>query len=124
MRISGWLAATALVFAAASAQAQVVAPPAPPPADVAPSIDLTYKNAHLPVYPMAAVLKHHQGLVILDVTIDSHGRVLGVAVKRSSGYAELDQSARDAAAGWRYAPGIQDAKPAGGIVRVPVDFRF
>jgi protein TonB len=122
MRIRVWLAAMVLSFVAISAVAQVDAPP--PPVDIAPRIDITYKNAHPPLYPMEAVRKHHQGMVVLDVTIDSSGRVLTVGVERSSGYLELDQAARDAAAGWRYAPGIWDDKPAGGVVRVPVTFRF
>jgi protein TonB len=96
----------------------------PPPEDIAPGVDITFKNSHPPIYPMAAVKQHHQGLVVLDVTIDDKGRVQDVRVERSSGWPELDEAAVDAAHGWRYEPGIFNDKPAGGIVRIPVDFRF
>lgn len=117
--------ATSVPNAAPGSSTESPLPPEPPPPeDIAPSVDITFKNSHPPIYPMAAVEGHHQGLVVVDVTIDAKSSVRDVRVERSSGWPELDKAAVDAAYGWRYRAGIFNDKPAGGIVRIPVVFRF
>lgn len=95
-----------------------------PGSDHAPSIDVTYKNAHPPKYPKLAIVQHHQGVVVLDVTIDAKAHVKKVAVEHSSGYQELDDSAALAARDWIYGPGVRNGKVVGGTVRVPIYFHF
>lgn len=89
-----------------------------------PSVDVTWKNAHAPHYPVEALHEHEQGMVVLEVTIDAHGRVSGVTVdsKGTTAPAILQDAAMDAAKGWRYAPGRKHGKAVGGVVRIPVNF--
>ena len=96
--------------------------PPPPPADVQASVDISYKNRNPPQYPIQAVRQGHQGLVILDVAINAAGEVTSVTIEKSSGYRELDRAAEEAARKWRFNPGIHNGKPAGGVVRIPVNF--
>jgi TonB family protein len=89
-----------------------------------PSVDVTWKNAHPPRYPIEALHKGEQGTVMLDVTIDAQGHVAGVAVdpEATTAPAVLQDAAVDAAKDWRYAPGQKDGKTVGGVVRIPVNF--
>ncbi|TAN03522.1 MAG: energy transducer TonB [Rhodanobacteraceae bacterium] len=96
--------------------------PVLPAGDHFPAIDMTYKNAHPPRYPMTAVTAHHQGTVVLDVFVDTRSRVSDVKVQRSSGYPALDRAAEAAARHWRYAAGVKDGKPYASVLRVPVTF--
>lgn len=96
--------------------------PPPPPADVAPSVDISYKQAHQPQYPIQALRQGQQGEVILDVTINAAGEVVDVKIEKSSGYRILDRAAEEAARKWRFNPGVKDGKPVGGVVRIPVNF--
>lgn len=90
----------------------------------APSVDVTWKNAHPPRYPAEALHKGEQGMVVLDVTVDPHGQVSNVAVdpKGTTAPAVLQDAAMDAAEDWRYVPGHKDGKAVGGVVRIPVNF--
>jgi len=90
----------------------------------APSVDVTWKNAHPPRYPTEALHKGEQGMVVLDVTVDPHGQVSNVAVdpKGTTAPAVLQDAAMDAAEDWRYVPGHKDGKAVGGVVRIPVNF--
>ncbi|HEY3522058.1 MAG TPA: M56 family metallopeptidase, partial [Rhodanobacteraceae bacterium] len=45
-----------------------------------PSVDITKKNANPPKYPEEALKNRQQGTVVLDVTVDARGNVLGVVV--------------------------------------------
>ena len=96
--------------------------PPPPPADVAPSVDISYKNRNPPTYPIQAIRQGQQGEVILNITINAAGEVVDVQVEKSSGYRVLDRAAEDAARHWRFNPGVKNGKPIGGVVRVPVNF--
>ncbi len=96
--------------------------PPPPPADISASVDISYKNRHPPQYPIQAARQGHQGQVILDVSINAAGDVVNVTVEQSSGYRELDRAAVEAARKWKFNPAIKNGKPAGGIVRIPVNF--
>jgi len=89
-----------------------------------PSVDVTWKNAHPPHYPVEALHKNEQGMVVLDVAIDARGRVSGVTVDQKGTTAPviLQDAAMDAAKEWRYAPGYKHGKAVGGVVRIPVNF--
>lgn len=89
-----------------------------------PSVDVTWKNAHPPHYPVEPLHKNEQGMVVLDVAIDARGRVSGVTVDQKGTTAPviLQDAAMDAAKEWRYAPGYKHGKAVGGVVRIPVNF--
>lgn len=93
-------------------------------ASVPPAVDITFKNQNPPRYPMASVKNREQGRVMLDVIIDAHGNVAGVAVqaKGTTASARLQTAAMVAAANWKFTPGMKNGTPVGGEVRIPVDF--
>jgi TonB family protein len=73
-------------------------------------------------YPASAVTACAYGLVRLRVGIDAAGTVLGVDIDRSSGHADLDAAAVDAASHWKFIPGTIDGQPVGGEFILPVNF--
>lgn len=89
-----------------------------------PMVDLTWKNEHPPTYPVAAIQKGEQGMVILDVSISAAGEVTGVRVDPhgTTASALLQDSAVTAARGWKFRAGMKDGKPVAGVVRIPVNF--
>jgi len=126
-RRAGFLAVAALLAgglyvsggqapAAAAVQANAKSTP--------PSVDITYKNRNPPKYPAAAIKKGEQGEVLLDLTIDAAGHVTKVAVDpaRTTAPEILQTAALQAAASWKFAPGMKDGHPVGGIVKIPVTF--
>src|SRR5579885_35552 len=89
-----------------------------------PSMDVTMKNTNPPKYPEEALKKKHQGRVMLDVTVDAAGNIKGVAIDpdKTNAPPELQTSALQAAAGWKFNPGTKDGHPVGGRLQVPVNF--
>jgi len=104
----------------------VQAPPAPP-APVLPSTmdanDLGTKmvSGKPPRYPVESRRKHEQGTVVLTLTLGVDGRVMSVAVTQSSGFARLDEAARDAVRTWAWQPTLRGGQPVQvrGIVEIP-----
>jgi TonB family protein len=98
---------------------------APVPSGAAPpSVDATYKQEHPPRYPVEAIGKGEQGVVMLDVTVDASGKVTNIKVdpKGTTAAATLQNAAIQAAQNWKFDPGEKDGHPAGGVVRIPVTF--
>lgn len=116
------LSACGLLLAGGAAAVPIAAPATS--ASKPPSVDITYKIRHPPRYPVEAINKHEQGMVLLDITVDATGRATNVAVDPHGTTAgpELQAAASQAAEGWKFAPGRKDGKPVGGVVRVPVNF--
>nr|WP_244962520.1 energy transducer TonB [Oleiagrimonas soli] len=55
-----------------------------------------------PRYPIAALRTHREGLVRVRVMLDAQGRVTEARVQQSSGDADLDEAALDAARRWTF----------------------
>lgn len=126
-RRAGFLAVAAIVAGGlfvAGGQAPVRAAAPSASSGTPPAVDATFKNSNPPKYPAAAVKKHEQGTVMLDVTVNASGDVQHVAVdaKRSDASPELQQAAIAAAANWKFHPGTKHGKPVGGVLQIPVDF--
>ena len=110
-----------------------IQPPAAPPAPPVPSappvssmvkvgdIGTQMISAKPPRYPIEARRKHEQGTVVLSVTLGVDGRVTLVSIARSSGFASLDEAARNAVRAWRWAPTIRNGQPVmvQGVVEIP-----
>ena len=75
-----------------------------------------------PVYPPEAKEKGIEGVVILEVMTDIHGKVAKMRILRS--IPELDQAAEDAVLQWEYAPLIIDGKPRPVLFTVTVRFQL
>jgi periplasmic protein TonB len=92
-----------------------LAPP-PPPVPVAegvrimPKIDA--KRSQEPEYPPTSRRLGEQGSLVLQVLVDTDGRVLDTKLVQSSGFERLDQAALDGVkADYRFLPGALDGKP-------------
>jgi len=123
----GFIAISALLAGAlyvAGGQASVHAATDPGATAKPPEVDVTFKNRNPPKYPAEAIKKGEQGDVMLRVTIDAEGRVAGVAVDPAMTTAAtvLQTAAIRAAANWKFAPGMKDGRPIGGVVEIPVNF--
>lgn len=81
-----------------------------------------YKENIPPVYPTLARIRGYEGEVILCVEILPNGRVGDVKVKKSSGYAILDQSALDAVKPWKFEPARKWGSPLKVWVDLPIKF--
>jgi TonB family protein len=89
-----------------------------------PTVYFTYKNRNPPHYPVDAIHKGEEGIVMLDVTIDALGNVAGVRVDQhgTNAVASLQIAAMDAAKKWKFNPARKDGKPVAGTMRIPVRF--
>jgi len=75
-----------------------------------------------PVYPDEARKNDIQGVVILEATTDTEGRVEKVKILRS--IPELNQAAEDAVKQWVYEPFVINGKPIGLVFTVTVNFKL
>ena len=75
-----------------------------------------------PEYPMEAQAAGEHGTVVLVVHVSPAGRAAGVDVLRSSGFIELDQSARDAVSRWRFLPPVQAGRTIAGAMTISIVF--
>jgi protein TonB len=92
-----------------------LAPP-PPPVPVAeavrimPKIDA--KRSREPEYPATSRRLGEQGSLVLQVLVDTDGRVLDTKLVQGSGFERLDQAALDGVkTDYRFLPGTLDGKP-------------
>lgn len=93
-----------------------------PPAEV-----LSRKPAFLqppapPRYPSQARRRNQQGVVLVEVRLDSRGEQRERKVVRSSGVESLDHAALDAVGRWRFLPETVAGQPVPSRVRIPVEF--
>lgn len=87
------------------AVAQAAAPMAANEAPIVPPrSDASHLNNPAPAYPPMSRKLAEQGRVLLDVYILADGSVGQIKLKHSSGYARLDEAAREAVQRWRYVP--------------------
>jgi protein TonB len=75
-----------------------------------------------PVYPQAAMDAKVQGVVILEVVIDTTGGIRDAKVLRS--IPMLDQAALDAVKQWRFTPTLLNGAPQEVIMTVTVNFTY
>jgi len=88
----------------------VAAPPAPPPQHLAAQVDATV-TCRAPDYPMASRRAGETGTVRLQFLVDQDGKVVDSRIESSSGYARLDEAARDALTLCHFIPGTVDGRP-------------
>jgi len=80
---------------------------------------LKMKNV-APVYPQIAITSHTQGVVILEATIGTDGKVKDTKVIRS--IKQLDDAAITAVRAWEYKPTLVSGKAVQVIMTIPVNF--
>ncbi|MBA4396648.1 MAG: hypothetical protein C0394_04600 [Syntrophus sp. (in: bacteria)] len=81
-----------------------------------------YLNAARPAYPLIARMRGYEGMVLLAVEVLTDGRAGDVRIKKSSGYALLDQSALNAVRAWRFEPARKADTPLTMTVDIPIRF--
>jgi protein TonB len=101
-----------------------------------PGLDLTTKPAPLvaaqpdylknpePPYPPTARRRHQEGLVLLRVKVNPHGRALSVEIKNSSGFPLLDEAAQTAVRDWEFQPARLGLLAVESEIEVPVRFKL
>lgn len=104
------------------AKAQVVPAPAPKVAAPFPIFPPKISYQVLPQYSMRALEKGLSGTTLLSVYIGVSGKPEKVAVKSSSGVAELDRSAQAAVSKWIFEPASQGGQAIASWFEVPVRF--
>ena len=75
-----------------------------------------------PTYPDDAKAAGVQGVVILEVVVDTKGLVSDMQVLRS--IPQLDDSAKDAVRQWEYTPTLLNGEPCEVIMTVTVSFQL
>lgn len=126
------------VVAAAPADVPRAPPPPPRPVPVAePPTQVTsttdsdvsaqawkadYLRNPKPVYPNASRRLGERGIVLLRVLVTAAGEPAKVDLKKTSGYARLDESAVEAVRNWKFVPARLGDKPVEAWVVVPIEF--
>ncbi len=88
----------------------------------APLLIPAYRQNNPPRYPVTARLRGYEGLVLVSAEILADGTVGSIKVKRSSGYAVLDDSAVKAVKKWIFQPGQRLGVAVSMWVDVPIRF--
>jgi len=118
--IAGGIDTNSAVLVAPPPPAVKEAPP-PSPVRVGTSVRAPVKTRHVdPVYPQIALISRVQGIVIIEATIGTDGRVMDARVLRSEPL--LKQAALDAVAQWQFTPSMLNGTPVPVIMTVSVIF--
>jgi protein TonB len=126
---------TPVLTAPTEAPSPVVAPtpPVPAPAPVVaalpeavtpPVFHADYLDNPAPAYPPMSRRMHEEGKVILRVLVSPKGGADEVQVRSSSGFARLDDAARDTVRRWKFVPAKRGAEAVSGWVLIPISFRL
>lgn len=81
-----------------------------------------YRENMPPVYPALARSRGYEGTVLVVAEILPDGRVGKMKIRKSSGYAVLDQSAVEAVRPWKFEPARKAGKPCVVWVELPIKF--
>jgi protein TonB len=107
-----------LVTAPAEAPSPIVVPVTQP------IFNANYLENPPPRYPALSRRTGEQGRVILRVLVNPGGTADEVQVNASSGYARLDETARETVRRWKFVPAKRGAEAVGAWVLIPIHFRL
>ena len=77
-----------------------------------------------PAYPWLAWIRGWEGLVILQVSVESNGQPRQVEVVRSSGYPILDAAAQRAIQQWEFTPAKRGGRAVRSELELPIRFQL
>ena len=83
-----------------------------------------YRENRPPAYPGAARQRGYEGDVLIAAEVRADGRIGAVRVKRSSGYASLDDSALETVRVWRFEPARRMGAAVDAWVEIPIRFKL
>ena len=126
-----------LQASAATGQRVMPPPPLPPvtaeyarlmkemkPVRITADMQAPKKVVDVPVlYPPAAREKKIEGVVLVEVIVDTAGKVAGAQIARSV-LPDLDKAALTAARSWKFEPYVVDSTPRNAVMQVAVAFRL
>lgn len=101
--------------------------PAGPPENeplAPPRFNAAYLNNPTPPYPAAARRAGYEGAVIIRAHVQIDGSADRVEIKKSSGYAILDQAALEAVRKWRFVPAKRGNDNVAEWVEIPWTFKL
>jgi protein TonB len=81
-----------------------------------------YRENAPPAYPEIARVHGYEGIVLVSAEILPDGRVGNMKIRKSSGYAILDQSAIEAVKPWKFEPAKKSGNPFTVWVELPIKF--
>jgi protein TonB len=88
-----------------------VAPPAPPAPKVIPPSAVRYLVEPKTSVPLISRRLRESGVVVLRIVVDAQGQLKEASVRKSSGFARLDQQALQDIRTARFAPYTENGKP-------------
>jgi protein TonB len=86
------------------------------------SIDIAWKQQHMPDYPRDELNNGESCSLVLLVDINESGEPTGVTTEKGCHNSHFERSAKDAAMKWRFTPKMENGRRVPGRARVPVDF--
>ncbi len=89
-----------------------------------PLFDAAYLQNPAPEYPVHAKRRNMEGTVMLDVAVSEGGAARSVRISESSGFAMLDESAKNAVSRWKFVPAKRGGETVEARVMVPIEFRL
>jgi protein TonB len=89
---------------------------------ILPNLNAGYLDNPAPRYPEEARERGEQGKVLVRALINVDGTVAELAMKRSSGFPDLDRSALETVKKWRFVPARRGATTVSAWVVVPISF--
>lgn len=112
------------VGSAPAAPAKPVAKPvaAQPTAEVLSTKPSFREPPRQPNYPSQARRRNQQGVVLVEVRLDTRGQQRSLSVLRSSGIDSLDRAALEAVAKWRFRPETAGGQAVPSRVQIPIQF--
>ena len=115
-------AASASTVAAATVPPVATLPPVSTPVEVFSRQPAFRLPPQQPRYPAQARRRNQQGVVLLEVRLDEHGKQREISLLRSSGFPSLDQAALEAVAQWRFHPETLNGQGVPSRVHIPIEF--
>ncbi len=83
-----------------------------------------YRQNKQPPYPAMAKRRGYEGVVLLNVLVDTEGMVSEIKIKNSSGHISLDRAALKTVKNWLFAPAIEGGRRVVMWVDIPVEFQL
>ncbi len=76
----------------------------------------------IPTYPRFARVNGIEGLVLLEVSVNSLGYITDIFIKKTSGHTLLDRAAYSAVKNWLFIPAVRNGKNINSKIDIPVRF--
>jgi protein TonB len=89
---------------------------------VLPELAVACPHRSPPIYPLWSKRMREQGEVVLQVFLDTSGRVVRTEINRTSGSPRLDQAAQEAVQRWRCQPATKNGQPASAVALQSINF--